>query len=53
MGPTHPQNLEEKDKQKKIKIGLKMYILQCTLHVGRNVHFVFKKIFSKMFWSVL
>ncbi len=45
MGPTLLQSLEEKDKQKKIQIGLKIYVLLCTLYVCRNVHLGFLKIF--------
>jgi len=44
MGPTLLQSLEEKDKQKKIQIGLKIYVLPCTLYVCRNVHLRFLKI---------
>ena len=53
MGPTLLQSLEEKDKQKKIQIVLKIYVLPCTLYVCRNVHLGFLNFLSKMFGSVL
>ena len=54
MGPTLLQSLEEKDKQKKIQIGLKIYVLLCTLYVCRNVHLRFLKffIYDVLFCSV-
>jgi hypothetical protein len=54
MGPTLLKSLEEKDKQKKIEIGLKIYVLQCTLYVYRNVHLRFVKFFIQdvLFCSV-
>jgi hypothetical protein len=46
MGPTLLQSLEEKDKQKKFKLGLKYtYVLSYTLYVCRNVHLRFLKFF--------
>ncbi len=50
MGPTLLQSLEEKDKHKRIKIGLKIYVLKCTLYVCRNVHLGF---FCKVFLTLL
>jgi hypothetical protein len=40
---------EEKDKQKKTKIGHKIYVLQYTLYVCRNVHLGFLNFLSYMF----
>ncbi len=53
MGPTLLQSLEEKDNKKNL-IGLKIYVLPCTLYVCRNVHLGFLKIFIQdvLFCSV-
>ena len=53
MGPTLLQSLEEKDKQKKFKLGLKYmyYHVHCTF-VGMYIS-DFLKFLSKMFCSVL
>ncbi len=53
MGPTLLQSLEEKDKQKKLKLGLKYmyYNVHCTF-IGMYIS-DFKKFLSKMFCSVL
>ncbi len=60
MGPTLLQSQEEKDKQKIFLIQPKMYVLQWTLYVCKNVHHGFLKIFylrcfvlfCKIFWTL-
>jgi hypothetical protein len=42
LGSFPVQSPEEKDKNK-FKLGPKMYVLQCTLYVCRNVHLGFFK----------